>query len=672
MRLIKYSSSGLRTWLMVGLISALVASCGGDGENRDTILGDQGNVVPVLDDVEAGLPPTVTAVSPANNATGVALNIAAITAQFSMPVNAITASDFTLGCETPCTNATGDVSMSADGTLATYTLTSPAELEASTEYTASILNATGSDGGLAMSEPYIWKFTTGLTADTTRPRVSLTAPETTSPGPTLEVPANTAVTAEFTEHMNPITITDSSFTLTCDFPCVSPSGEVSYNIGSRTAVFTPDEQLVADNTYTATIVSTATDLADNQLAGNQGAIVDPSDYIWSFTTVVALMPDSMSVASTFPMDGDVLESCSAPGISATVDVPSGLRLDPNTINSQTFLLVEDDNPMNTVIAESVVRDVDTGKIMTFTPMDLLTEGVTYRATIKGGPDGVKDLAIPGNEMLEDFVWTFTVVAPDEPCLEAAALNAAEPFGSFGGNAGVTNDGLLTIINGDIGSTAASTLITGFISATGCEYSVTPLNEGLVNGRIYTAPPAPTTPPNGECLGDGTAVTEQIAIQARSDANDAFIALSPAALPGGVVQAENLGSLTLEPGIYAAQFSSFIIQGGDLTLDAMGDQNAVWVFQMASTLTVGEAAVPRSVVLINGAQAKNIFWQVGSSAIVNPSGGGTMKGTIIAEAGVAISTTGNNAPNLVVTLDGRALSLTDSVTITNTVINVPAQ
>jgi hypothetical protein len=90
--------------------------------------------------------------------------------------------------------------------------------------------------------------------------------------------------------------------------------------------------------------------------------------------------------------------------------------------------------------------------------------------------------------------------------------------------------------------------------------------------------------------------------------------------------------------------------------------------MAATLTVGEAAVPRSVTLINGARARNVFWQVGSAATINPSGGGTMKGTIIADAGVSFSTAGNVD---IVTLDGRALSLIASVTMVNTIINVPA-
>ena len=90
--------------------------------------------------------------------------------------------------------------------------------------------------------------------------------------------------------------------------------------------------------------------------------------------------------------------------------------------------------------------------------------------------------------------------------------------------------------------------------------------------------------------------------------------------------------------------------------------------MGASLTVGGPGAPRSVIMINGAQAKNVFWQVGSSATINAAGGGTMVGTIIASAGVTFSTSGNVT---LVTLNGRALGLNASTTLVNTVINVPA-
>ena len=143
-----------------------------------------------------------------------------------------------------------------------------------------------------------------------------------------------------------------------------------------------------------------------------------------------------------------------------------------------------------------------------------------------------------------------------------------------------------------------------------------------------------------------------------------------ALPGGpFAGAGNLAGLTLAPGVYTSA-TSYMIQGGDLTLDGGGDANAVWVFQMGTTLTVGGpgAAFPRNVILIGGAQPKNVFWQVGSAATINAGGGGTFVGTIISQAGAAISTAG--AATLV-TIEGRVISLGASVTMVNTVINVPA-
>ncbi len=275
--------------------------------------------------------------------------------------------------------------------------------------------------------------------------------------------------------------------------------------------------------------------------------------------------------------------------------------------------------------------------------------------------GVKDVA--GNALASNDVWSFTTGT--QACAPVApALGAAAPFGGFGGAAGMTNQGTLTVINGDIGTTGASTLMTGFHDSAGDIYTETPQNIGTVNGRIYTDAP----PPGGAGVG-GNAATKAIADAAAADAQTAFNNLSPAAQPGGIDPgAGQLGGLTLTPGIYQAAGGSFLITGSDLTLDGQGDANAVWVFQMASSLTVGSAGAPRSVILINGAQAKNVFWQVGSAATINAAGGGTMVGTIISSAGSSFSTAGNVA---IVTLNGRALALNASSTMVNTVINVPA-
>ncbi len=247
---------------------------------------------------------------------------------------------------------------------------------------------------------------------------------------------------------------------------------------------------------------------------------------------------------------------------------------------------------------------------------------------------------------------------------AVPLNEAVTFGIFGGSAGMTNQGIQTLISGNIGTTATLTAsITGFHDSGVDVYTETPLNIGAVIGTIYTCTNSTSGPTN--VVNDAYCA---IATQALLDAQAAYNAL--VAKPAGSNPGGNLGGQTLAPGVYTAPAGSFLIQGGDLILDGGGNPDAVWVFQMSTTLTVGGPGVadPQSVILTNGAQPKNIFWQVGSSATINAAGSGTMAGTIIAQTAITFSTAGTPPVTI---LNGRAISLTAGVTMVNTVINVPA-
>ena len=660
MKKIEGCSSAL-PWFMAALLSALAAGCGGGGAGRDPILGAG---------AMTALPPTVTAAAPVNGASGVPINNAVINVAFSESMSPLTGgASMALSCAAPCANPTGSVALDSTNRIATFTLTPATALAPLTLYTATVTAARSSATGLALDSPYNWQFTTGITPDTTRPRVTLTVPATTAPGPTTGVVANSAVTALFTEEIAPATVTASSFSVNCAAPCVAPVGSVSYAVGTRTAVFTPAAALSAGATYTVTLSSAITDLAGNALAGNQAALPAASNYVWSFSTVAATPPAAVAVLSSNPTAA-ATGVCPDATINASFSVPSGSQMNPLTVNSANFVLTGPAPALTPVTAASVLLDATTGHVATFTPQAALTAGVTYTATIKGGSTGVKDLAIPAHAMASDFSWSMTVascvVPPVVPPIvpSPVALASASTFGNFGGTAGTTNMGTLTVINGDIGTTAVSTAVTGFHDGgPQCIYTETPLNVGTVNGKIYTAAPPPTV----GCPTEGTATTMAVAAQARLDAQTAYLALQ--AMPAGANPGSNLAGLTLAPGVYTAPAGSFLIQGGsDLTLDAQGNANAVWVFQMATTLTVGGPGAPRSVILAGGAQAKNVFWQVGSAATINAAGGGTMVGTIISQAGAAFSTAGNVA---IVTLNGRALSLGASVTLVNTVINVPA-
>ncbi|MET3108624.1 hypothetical protein AAKU67_003659 [Oxalobacteraceae bacterium GrIS 2.11] len=640
------------------LCCAVLAACGSGGQAP--ILGlNTDTVVPVTPPVVIAAP-TVSAVAPANNSTGVPLNNVIIVASFSEPVAPITGTaSFTLTCSSPCVSPVGTVALDPTNSIASLTLATGTVLMPGTLYTATVTGVKSLTTGLALTSPYSWCFTTGLTTSATRPSVIMTAPLTATPPATLA--ANAAISASFSQDMAPASISGSSFTLSCTAPCVAPSGNVSYITGSRTAVFSPSAALAVGTLYTATITTGATDLASNALGGNQAALPAASNYVWKFTAGTATPVAHVTVVSTNP-GANANGVCTNAAINAQFGLPAGLRMDPTKVNNATFVITGPAPAFTHVAASSVVLDASTGTIATFTPVALVA-GQTYTATIVGGANGVADLAAPADTMVANYKWNFTAASCTVP--PVINLGSASTFGEFGGGAGMTNRGIYTVINGNIGTTAGSTLVTGFHDTQpNCSYDEKPLNIGAVNGLIFTKL---STPPAG--CAEANASTEQVAFAARADTLAAYNQL--VAMPAGPNPgAGNLANLTLAPGDYTAASGSFMIEGGNLTLDAQGNANAVWVFQMASTLIVGGpgAAAPASIILANGAQAKNVFWQVGSAATINAGGGGTMVGTIISQSGVTISTAGNVA---LVTLNGRALSLGASVTVVNTVVNVPS-
>jgi hypothetical protein len=121
---------------------------------------------------------------------------------------------------------------------------------------------------------------------------------------------------------------------------------------------------------------------------------------------------------------------------------------------------------------------------------------------------------------------------------------------------------------------------------------------------------------------------------------------------------NLGGQTLTPGLYTSS-TSLAISSGDLTLDGQGDEDAVFIFQMGSTLTTTSG---RKLLLSGGAKAANVFWQVGSSATLGTTS--VFHGTIMADQSITIASGA--------TLDGRALARVAAVTLdSNTIVRPPA-
>ena len=592
--------------------------------------------------VPAPTPPTVISTVPATGSTSVPIN-QALTAAFSEAMNSATINPISFTVTGPGgVSVTGAVTYVAAGSVATFT--PAANLASSTVYTATITTGAMDLAGTALASDYVWTFTTAAAPDTTPPTVVSTIPANAA----TNVPFNQAVSVTFSEAMNPATISSTTFNLAGPGG-TTIAGLVTYATIGNAATFTATADLAPSTLFTATVTTGATDLAGNALVTN---------YVWTFTTGAAPDTTPPTVVSTIPVS-----AATGVPINQAVSATFSKAMDPLTLTTATFQLT---GPGGSLIAGTVAYD-PTNFIATLTPSASLTDNTTYTATVTTGET---DLA--GNALASNYVWTFTTAALVIP--PPVDLGTASLFGSFGGGAGMTNQGTSTVVNGDIGTTGASSLITGFHdNGPGCTYTETTLNVGTVNGAVDTAPPSPTV----ECPSEGTAVTSNIAAQAAADALLAYDAL--VALPGGLDvstcpgcgggSAGELGERTLAAGIYKSAPGTYGITMGDLTLDAQGDPNAYWVFQMATTLTVGTPSAHQSVILVNGAQAKNVFWQVGTAATINGIlGGGTMVGTIISQAAVTISTAGVAA---VTTINGRVLALAASITMVNTVINMPA-
>ena len=551
-----------------------------------------------------GLRPTVILTDPLPNATGVALN-KVISATFSVPMDPLTINATTFTVKQGATPVLGTITYT--GTKASFTPAAP--LAANTVYTATITTGAKNVAGTALGADYVWSFTTDV-----RPIVLSTDPANNAQG----VPLNKVITATFNMPMNPLTLNAATFTIKNG--AIPILGTISYT--GSTVSFTPSVPLANNTVYTATVTTGAQNTLGTGLA---------NDYVWSFTTLLRPI-----VVSTSPFNnetGVVLNKV----ITATFNMP----MNPLTLNATTFTVRQG--------AIAVLGNYTySGSTVSFTPSSPLTQNTLYTATITTGAQNTL-----GTGLATDYVWNFTTLTPIIPPTTGLF------FGVFGGNAGITNQGLLTVVNGSIGTTAAASLITGFTDGTnGDWYTITTSHNGLVTNGIYADAPAP-----------GTALKAQIALAGLNAARALYLSISPAQMPGGIASAAELGGLTLTPGIYTAG-SSLGITNGDLVLDAQGDINAKWYFQAPSSLTVGDSA-PSSVRFLNGlGNPNNVYWYVGSAAVINYAGGGVMVGNIIANSGVTLSSPANSTNPAVTVLNGRAISLVAGVTMVNTVINVP--
>jgi len=205
-----------------------------------------------------------------------------------------------------------------------------------------------------------------------------------------------------------------------------------------------------------------------------------------------------------------------------------------------------------------------------------------------------------------------------PLTAQISLGTAQSFGVLGGSA-VTNTGA-TSVNGNVGVSPGSS-VTGF--------------------------------PPGVVVGGAIHSNDAVAMQAQSDLTTAYnnIAATPCTVD---LTGQNLGGLTLTPGVYC--FSSSAQLTGALTLNALGNANALFLFKIGSTLTTASGS---SVSVINngGNSCNKAYWQIGSSATLGT--GTSFTGDILALSSITLTTGANT--------NGRTLARNGAVTLdTNTV------
>jgi hypothetical protein len=223
------------------------------------------------------------------------------------------------------------------------------------------------------------------------------------------------------------------------------------------------------------------------------------------------------------------------------------------------------------------------------------------------------------------VLNYGQIAPD--------LKSAGNFGILAGTA-ITSAGVASVINDmDVGlSPGFRSSITGFPPSS------------VVNGAIYAADDI--APPGVPAM----------LLQAKLDLSNAYLFAANSTAPAPATIAGDQGGTTLYPGIYKST-STLLIQSGNLTLDAQGDANAVWIFQIAADFTtIGGSPNPSpsggNVILTNGALADNVFWQVGTSATIGDYT--DFKGNISALTSITMNTGSSIA--------GRLLARNGAVTL----------
>jgi hypothetical protein len=264
-------------------------------------------------------------------------------------------------------------------------------------------------------------------------------------------------------------------------------------------------------------------------------------------------------------------------------------------------------------------------VATFVPTSALLANTQYTAIV--APSASSAAGLP---LVATYAWVFTTGSSGSVGQAPIDMGTAAAFVALGGTA-IENFGTnerRTQVNGQLGVYQdSSTVVQGFTDSN-------PVGMGIIaTGGIQTNPAMLLV--EADLRKAVTEATSRTLNQTRIGITDLALTQIGGGTPG-----------TFPPGLYTSGSATLMLNAGNLTLDAQGNTDAIWVFKADSSFIVGDT---RQMMLINGARANQVFWVVGSSVTVGD--GVAFKGNILAGSSITLGT-----PALSGTaLEGRAMS-----------------
>ncbi|MFT6987482.1 MAG: hypothetical protein ACJAT7_003338, partial [Psychromonas sp.] len=353
-----------------------------------------------------------------------------------------------------------------------------------------------------------------------------------------------------------------------------------------------------------------------------------NDYAWSFTSGTTIDSVAPTVTSTNP-----IADATAVAPNRAVSANFSEALDPVTVNTSTFTLSAGATAVAGVVSYN-------DKVLTFTPTSILAINTLYTATLT---TAITDLAVNGNPLAANLVWSFTTGSEVAEGPAPVNLRTAEEFVILT-KTGITNTGAhLSDITGNIG---ASPITAAAMDNVFCSE---------ITGTIYGADAGYTGSGAITCFAGAAADNIKVA-NAVLDMGTAYTDAAGRTTPDFTeLYAGDISGQTLVPGLY--KWGTNVLINTDVTLS--GGANDVWILQIAGDVIQASAT---HVYLTGGAQAKNVFWQVGGGTGVALDTGAFFKGIVLAEKGITVNTGA--------TVDGRLLSQT-AVTLDQNPVTEPA-